>query len=122
MMARTDQSHQACGQGRITADDPGYILGRAEFAIANLYQFQEDVRKGRKVGGSFQPGKQFTKIGFHDEGITDLPMICIGEADDRSCILNDQKWTNNATGQTKANKLSAGFDISETLADLERSI
>lgn len=74
------------------------------------------------MGGSLQLGKKFTKIGSHDEGITDLPMVCIDKADNRPCFLDDQKGTNNAKGQTGANRLSAGFDINETCADFKWSI
>lgn len=74
------------------------------------------------MGGSFQSGKQFTKIGYHGEEIADLPMISIGQEDGGSCILDGQRWTNKATGQTEADGLSAGFDISERLADFECSI
>ena len=75
------------------------------------------MRKCGKMGGGLQSGMQFTKIGSHDEGITDLPMIGIGEADDRSCILDDQEWTNKATGLTGTNKLSLGLDTSERFTD-----
>jgi len=49
-------------------------------------------------------------------------MICMGEAPDRSYILDDQKWINKATGETEANKLSIGLIISERLTKFLRSI
>ena len=49
-------------------------------------------------------------------------MIRIGGADDRSCILDDQKRTNNATEQKEVNRLSVGFDGTGKLADFGWSI